>query len=504
MSYRYRMEYDTRGILPVDSLAPGKTILGVGPPLVGERALGHRFLPRGLDANEGAILVTTTQGAAQVREAVASSTGTADPPLAVVATKDAAPGDTDADLTWSGSSPADLTGIGIGVTEAMEALADRGHDRVRLVVDSLSPLTVYSDFDRVYRFLHVILGRISSVDGVAFCYLPVEVPDDESSTVRGLTDGLLEFREASPRPEYRLRGISGTPSEWLPVPDDEASPAPEGPAPTDGATEVVGTTDEHTPQPRTVPDSLHGLIEEVAAERQTLTVLNYDDDASLLESLETYFERLNVEVRTTETPTETPRNTAILHRGSDPVDMAPVRILDRAVRIERADDAADFETVERPTLLRRAENDCYRVDGGGKQYLIDISRLVEEEALDVGRGTLYTGFQRLDRIDDEYGTSRIYERIAASLVDTHLFGQSGDVPDAGSHTLHTEPDGELVVAWFVVFDGGGNDDRKVALVCEETDPGTYRGFWTRRPDLVDRTVASLRERYPVDTSSAEV
>jgi len=496
------MEYDTRGVLPVDSLAPGQTILGVGPPLVGERALGYRFLSRGLDAGEGTVLVTTTQGAAQVREAVASYTGTADPPLAVVATKDAASGDTDADLTWYGSSPADLTGIGIGVTEAMEALADRGHDRVRLVVDSLSPLTVYSDFDRVYRFLHVILGRISSVDGVAFCHLPAEAPDDESSAVRGLTDGLLEFREASPQPEYRLQGIPEVPPEWLPVPDDEAAPATDDPAAADEAPDAGEATDEAT-RPGAVPDSLHDLIEEVAAERQILTILNYDDDASLLESLETYFERLNVEVRTTETSTGTPLNTAILHRGSDPVDMAPVRILDRAVRIERADDAADFEAVERPTLLRRAENDCYRVDEGGKQYLTDISRLVEEEALDVGRGTLYTGFQRLNRIDDECGTSRIYERIAASLVSTHLFGRPGDVPNAESHTLHTEPDGELAVAWFVVFDGGGDDDRKVALVCEETEPGTYRGFWTRRADLVDRIIAYLRGTYLADASPAE-
>lgn len=488
------MEYDTRDVFPVASLVPGQTVLGTGPPLVGERALAYRFLARGMDAGEGAILVTTTQSVDQVREAVMSYTAATDAPLAIVAMEGASYDDPGDDLCWRVSSPGDLTGIGMAITEAMETLSERGNGRFRLVIDSLSPLTVYGEFERVYRFLHLIFGRVSAVGGVAFCYLPADTVGDRASTIRGLVDGVLEFRDGEPTAEYRLEGIPTPTDGWRPVPDGERSiPSLE----TSDGRPVASTPDD-------LPDSLHELIDRLAGERQLLTIYNYGGDSALRETLEAYFSRLNVAVRTADTSVDTPRDTAVLHQGSEPVDMAPVGALERTVRIQDEDDAEAFAATERPSLLRRAENDVYRVDDDGKQFLIDISRLVEQQALDAGRGTLYTGFQQLGRIEDEYGTRRIYERLAASPVEIHLFGAPGEVPNAQEYHLHAEAGGELTDTWFVVFDGDGADHRKVALVCEETDPGRYRGFWTRRPALVEEAIGYLQERYPVPgTPSAE-
>jgi KaiC/GvpD/RAD55 family RecA-like ATPase len=501
------MEYDTRGVFPAAALAPGRTVLGVGPSLVGERGVGYRFLQRGLAAGEGGIAVTTTKSAAQVQDAVAADAAQPDAPLAVITTDGNAGGGvggngtgaTD-ELCRSVSSPADLTGLGIAITEAIEILAERGTDRFRLVIDSLSPLAVYNEFQRVYRFLHVVLGRISTVGGTAFCYLPSNTVEERTGAVRGLADGMLEFREGTDGPEYRLQGLPDAPDEWRPVPDEAAEPATGSDAPP-AADERGGNI--VTPSTE-LPASLHELIERLAAERRTLTVYNYDGDTATLETLETYFDRLNVDVRTVETAVETPRNTTVLHRGSEPTDMAPFGALSRAVRVEESDTDADaFGPADRPTLLRRAEGDNYRVDDDGKRYLVDVSRLIEQQALDVGRGTLHAGFQRLDRLTDQYGTRRVYERLAASPVTVHLYGEHGTVPDPGDYHLHTAPDGELTEAWFVAFDGGGDDDRKVALVCEETAPGRYRGFWTRRPELVDETIAYLQQTYPVPAGPAQ-
>lgn len=490
------MEYDTRGLFPVDTLAPGRPILGTGPPLIGERTVGHRFLARGLDAGEGAILVTTSGSAEQARETVASYTDGATGPLAVIAMDEASYEDTDEDLTWRISSPADLTGIGIAITEAIETVTERGTERFRLVIDAISPLTVYSEFERVYRFLHVVLGRVAAVGGIGFCYLQSDTVGDRSSAIQGLADGILEFREGEAGPEYRLDGLPGAPTEWLPVPEEE----PEAPAnrpETDPGTEDIVVEPSMPP-----PESLHALIERMGDERQTLTVYNYDGDATTRERLESYLDRLNVDVRTVETPVENPRNTAVLHRGGEPIDMAPVGVLDRAIRIQEDPDAGRVETFERPTLLTRAENGVYSVEDDGKRYLIDISRLVEQEALDEGRGTLYTGFQRLDRIDDEYGTRRIYERLADTDVAVTLFGEAGTEPETDRFRLHAGTTDELADSWFVVFDGDGDDDRKVALVSEERTPGRYHGFWTRRPELVDEIIAYLHETYPIGARSA--
>ncbi|MFB6122697.1 MAG: DICT sensory domain-containing protein [Haloferacaceae archaeon] len=57
-----------------------------------------------------------------------------------------------------------------------------------------------------------------------------------------------------------------------------------------------------------------------------------------------------------------------------------------------------------------------------KMLLIEMSRYVEARALEADDGVLHTGFQQLSRIDDELGTRRVYERLAASDVDVNVYG----------------------------------------------------------------------------------
>lgn len=52
----------------------------------------------------------------------------------------------------------------MSTTRALSAIVERGR-RPRVLVDSLSTLLQYNSLERVYRFLHVLNGRISAVDG---------------------------------------------------------------------------------------------------------------------------------------------------------------------------------------------------------------------------------------------------------------------------------------------------------------------------------------------------
>lgn len=70
-----------------------------------------------------------------------------------------------------------------------------------------------------------------------------------------------------------------------------------------------------------------------------------------------------------------------------------------------------------------------------------------------------------------------------------------DAPRRGALLGPHRDDGELVDSWFVVFDSGGRDARKGALLCEETAPGRDAGFWTYQPALVDTIGASLEDTY---------
>jgi DICT domain-containing protein len=129
-----------------------------------------------------------------------------------------------------------------------------------------------------------------------------------------------------------------------------------------------------------------------------------------------------------------------------------------------------------------------------KLLLTVISRYVERRAWQVGRGTLRSSFQRLSRIDDERGTRTVYETIADTGVQTHVYG----VPDwqppaefgAVTHGGHTEA---FQKSWFVVYTPPEDDDcaetglndPHVALLALEVAPRVWKGFWTFRPGLVE-------------------
>lgn len=67
------------------------------------------------------------------------------------------------------SSPGDLTNLGIEINRFLSAWADDGDPAVCL--HSLSTLLQYADLRRVFRFLHVLTGRISTVGGVAHYHM---------------------------------------------------------------------------------------------------------------------------------------------------------------------------------------------------------------------------------------------------------------------------------------------------------------------------------------------
>jgi DICT domain-containing protein len=176
--------------------------------------------------------------------------------------------------------------------------------------------------------------------------------------------------------------------------------------------------------------------------------------------------------------------------------VAPTEALVRAVRLSETDER--FDAGERPALLEYVERGGYAVDNGGKRYLVGVSRMIEERARRVGRGELHTGFQSLARLDDERGTRRMYDALAATDVDVHLYGvDDGGAADAlaDQFTVHPAEAAELAESWFVVFDGGGVTDAAVSLLTEERDPGRYHGFWSRDVDLTGRIVRYLETTY---------
>lgn len=149
------------------------------------------------------------------------------------------------------------------------------------------------------------------------------------------------------------------------------------------------------------------------------------------------------------------------------------------------------DRIDTPEFVVRIDEATFLVAAGNTPLLTAMSHHIEEFALDRDAGILWTGMQELSRLS-ESRTYAMYERLAGSGVESHVFGRSGESdPDPGVET-HGDASTEILESWFVVYQG---DAGSAALVAVETDPGTFRGFWTFESELADRVGEYVRRTY---------
>ena len=190
-----------------EEVVPGTNILLTGPPLTGKRSIMMDVLAAGTDRGDGSIIVTTKDSADRVLKDYQKRTPYEGKPVAVVdcVTRQQGVNDVrESDRIKYASSPVDMTGIGIKLSEFLQAFGDRGIDQNRVMVHSLSTLLMYSDLQTVFRFLHVFTGRIQSVNGLGLFSIDSTSHDDQSmNTLKQLFDGVIKVPEDGD-PEIRL------------------------------------------------------------------------------------------------------------------------------------------------------------------------------------------------------------------------------------------------------------------------------------------------------------
>jgi KaiC/GvpD/RAD55 family RecA-like ATPase len=193
-----------------EEVPPGTNVLVSGPPLSGKRSLCLDILASGVENDEGAIIVTTKDGADRVLSDFETRTPYEDRPVAVVdcVTRQQGVSDVrDDDRIKYTSSPVDMTGIGIKLSEFLQGFyQNRGIERNRVMLHSLSTLLMYADLQTVFRFLHVFTGRIQSVDGLGVFAIDDSAHDDQTmNTLKQLFDGIVTTQEDGPT-TVRLAG----------------------------------------------------------------------------------------------------------------------------------------------------------------------------------------------------------------------------------------------------------------------------------------------------------
>lgn len=207
--------YELSDVLADAAVDPGTNLLLAGPPMTGKRRLGLQMLAQGTAAGEGAIVVTTKDGAGQLLEEYGELVGDLDGAAVGVVdcvsrqqSGNAVSGD--ARVAYA-ASPVDMTGVGIKLSEFLEEFAGgRGIDGNRVLVYSLSTLLMYADLPTVFRFLHVVTGRIERAGALGVFAVDSTAHDVRTTnTLKQLFDGLVEVEERDDDAEPRLT-FSGT------------------------------------------------------------------------------------------------------------------------------------------------------------------------------------------------------------------------------------------------------------------------------------------------------
>ncbi|WP_181686384.1 DICT sensory domain-containing protein [Halorhabdus salina] len=234
---------------------------------------------------------------------------------------------------------------------------------------------------------------------------------------------------------------------------------------------------------------------------KTVTVLNRESVDPLYRMLADMFDSETVSVSESEDPTAPSDVVLLQDEQTGTLAVSRMNDVSDTLLLVNSDlyvtGTVPVEDVETPEVVAHLSNVTFTVEDKQKFLLIHISRHIESLALETDAGALHSSFQQLSRVRDERGTESTYRKLAASGVDTHVYGVGGwDSPAfADELTVHAGDSDELQTSWFVVHDGDGDDDRKAALVAEEIGPNEYRGYWTFEPRLVDDILAHLETTY---------
>jgi KaiC/GvpD/RAD55 family RecA-like ATPase len=214
------MTYDTDGVLPAELVSgfdDGTNLLLSGPAMSGKRDLLIRLLARGAPDGEGSVVVSSRDPATEVLTEYEDVLDDAEGYLRLVDCVSSQSGSAQhGNAIRHVSSPGDLTGMGIEFSEVAQNAQSDGVERLRVGFDSLSPLLMYVDIQRLFRFLHVFTSQIQSQGWLGVFSIDPESHDDQTiNTLSQLFDGVVELRVTDDgQRQVRVRGVTDTPTDW--------------------------------------------------------------------------------------------------------------------------------------------------------------------------------------------------------------------------------------------------------------------------------------------------
>jgi hypothetical protein len=193
----------------VGGVSSGSGILVVGPPMSGKQAIVYSLVRQGLEDGEGVILLPTAETGGNVLAAYGNEN------LRVVDCM-SRPLGLDAQDSVSVkhvNGPGDLTGMGVWTGRLLDEF---NGSPVRLCIDSLSTLLMYSSLPVIFRFVHLLNGRIHASGGLSVGVADEGMHDEKTmAALRQLYGAALEVEESESASLVRAVGLTPRPTPWF-------------------------------------------------------------------------------------------------------------------------------------------------------------------------------------------------------------------------------------------------------------------------------------------------
>lgn len=215
----------TTGIKELDNaiggIKKGSNIMLIGPPMSGKEAILNTIVYHGTAKNDNAVIaVSTRESATHILEWFRQNKLTL--PMSRIGivdcvTKTLGGTAVETENVKIASSPVDLTGIGVKISQFFEEFFMKKNIRkIQLHINSLSTVLMYSNIQTVFRFLHVFTGRIKAAGALGIYVIEGGMHDEQAiATLKQLFDGMIEIKSENDRNFIRAVGLSSKPTPWF-------------------------------------------------------------------------------------------------------------------------------------------------------------------------------------------------------------------------------------------------------------------------------------------------
>ncbi len=205
----------------IGGIKKGSNILLMGHPMSGKEIILHNIMYHGAAINDNAVIsVTTRESANNIIEwfkennliLPMSRIGIVDS-----VTKTLGGAAIENENIKIVSSPGDLTGIGVKISQFFEEFfMKKNIKKIQLHINSLSTILMYSNIQNVFRFLHVFTGRIKATGTIGIYDIDSGMHDEQTiATLKQLCDGMIEVKYENDRNFIRIVGLSTLPTSWF-------------------------------------------------------------------------------------------------------------------------------------------------------------------------------------------------------------------------------------------------------------------------------------------------